>query len=628
MATIAARNDTSILRIENFLGLNENPDGDTTIKVGEMAEMRNFRITKDKHLQIRPGTKAVLSLADALAALGGETAQPEAETRCGGVWRGMVGEKERILAAYGGHIWEVDPKTAAATDRGTATDDTTTFFGFGGKVYLLNGHEYMSWDGGEDTAFANVEGYIPIVQTATTPAGAGTLLENVNRLNGKRRVVFSPDGTAKEFQLPETEIDEVISVEQTSAPATIKNPFFGAISIGGLSSYEVNAEAGKVTFSSAPKAGTNTLVITYRKGEGARSEVTGMRYAELFNGSNDTRVFLYGDGSNRAIYSGLDYDTGQPSAEYFPDLFEAAVGESNTPITALARHFSQLMAYKPDSAWVIRYGTVDLEDSTTTAAFYVQPVNRQIGNEAMGQVKLLENDPLTIDSGGVYQWRANNYGSITSNENNARRISDRVARTLRSFDLNRVQTFNIKREHEFWVLLGGRAVILNYANDTWYLYEGLPFSQLLEDDGELYGFCDDGRVVHFSRAYYSDCEAAIDCYAATGAMDFDRDWLLKYSPMIFVAMQPESGARVTVTVETNRRSDYPEKAVAYSLATFSHVNFGSFSFATNRKPQVQRVKMKVKKASYYRLIYKSNSASATATVLQTDVQLRYAGKVK
>ena len=45
-------------------------------------------------------------------------------------------------------------------------------------------------------------------------------------------------------------------------------------------------------------------------------------------------------------------------------------------------------------------------------------------------------------------------------------------------------------------------------------------------------------------------------------------------------------------------------------------------------PQTARVKMKVKKALFYRLIFKSTSASATATILATDIQLRYAGNTK
>ena len=103
---------------------------------------------------------------------------------------------------------------------------------------------------------------------------------------------------------------------------------------------------------------------------------------------------------------------------------------------------------------------------------------------------------------------------------------------------------------------------------------------------------------------------------------------MKYSPMLFVAIQPESGARINVTVETNRRSDYPDKLVSAGLSTFAHANFAHWSFGTNRKPQVRRVKMKVKKATFYKLIFQSLSASATATVLETDVQLRYSGNVK
>lgn len=615
MAQIKGTDNSSILKIQAFLGLNENPDGDTTLKVGEMAEMRNFRITQDKHLQIRPGSKTILSLADALSSLGQGNTQDGAETRVYGVWRGIAGASEHILASFGGHIWDIDTKNSAAKDKGSAPMGEVSFFGFGGKVYLLGGGEYKSWDGGTDTAFATVEGYVPLIQTATTPKGEGTLVETVNRLTGKRRVQFSPDGTATVFQLPEKGINEVSSVKSGGEPVT---------------NCTMDLENGTVTFTAAPAAGTNTVEIEYRKGDGARSEVTGMKYSELFNGATDTRVFLYGDGTNRAVYSGVPFATGRASAEYFPDLYELTVGESNTPLTALVRHYSRLMAFKTDSAWAILQGEIGLADGGSTAAFYVQPVNRQFGNEAPGQVRLLENNPLTMDAGSVYQWRSgSSYASyISNNENNAKRISDRVASTLKDFDLKKVLTANIKADHEFWFLHGTRALILNYANDSWYLYDGLPFSRIVEHEGTVIGFSDNGAVVEFSQKYRSDNGAPIDCYAATGAMDFDKDWLLKYSPMIFVAMQPASNARIMVTVETNRRSDYPEKTVAYSLATFLHVDFNHFSFATNRKPQVKKVKMKVKKATFYRLIFKSNSASATATVIETDIRLRYAGNVK
>lgn len=613
MAQILSNTENTIMKINAFLGLNENPDGETTLKDGELAEMRNFKITLDKHLQIRPGSKTVLDLAGLLEGAGDETTPADSGTRLHGVWRGSVGAKEHVLAAYAGFVWDIDLEGAAATAKGALTEDETTFFGFGGKVYCLNGHEYLCWDGGDETEFASVEGYIPIVQTATSPSGAGVPLENVNRLTGKRKVEFSPDGTATTFQLPDKEIDEVISVTIGEVEQTVTT----------------DVTAGTVKFSKAPAQGTNTMTVVYRKGEGARDEVVKMRYSELYNGGTDTRVFLYGDGTNKTIYSGIEFASGEPTAEYFPDLFEVAVGEKNTPITSLVRHYSRMMAYKPNSAWCIQYGDITLDDTSTTAAFYVQPVNRQFGNDAPGQAKLLENSPMTLDVGSVYQWNStSSSGYINGSESNARRVSDRIGATLARFDTKKVKTFNLKTDHEFWFMYGRQALILNYANNAWYFYTDLPFDHIIEAEDEKYGFSSDGKVVHFSRQYRNDNGAAIDAYAATGAMDFSKGWMLKYSPMVFVAIQPESNARVTVTVETNRRSDYPEKVVAAGVSTMSHVNFAHFSFGTNRKPQVKRVKMKVKKATFYKLVFKSNSSSATVTVIETDVLLRFAGNVK
>lgn len=611
MATIGNSTAVSVLKIKEFLGLNQNPDGDTSIKNGELADMRNFRITRDKHLQIRPGQKTVLRLRTAWDEWAASHDTTVTEPRFCGCWHGMVGGESHTVAAFGGVLFDVDILTETMRVVGTCTEDNTSFFGFGSKVYLLNGHEYMAWDGGADTTFQEVGGYVPTIQTATTPAGAGTLLENVNRLTGLRKVKFSPDGAATVFQLPETDIDEVTAVSGTDKTWT------------------ADTAKGAVTFSSAVDKGTNTVTITYRKGSGERAQVTGMRFAELFNGATDTRVFLYGDGTNKTIYSGMDLDLGVPTAEYFPDLYEAAVGDENTPITAMIRHYSRLMVFKTASAWSMDYNIVTTAAGAVTTAFYVTPVNRQIGNEAPGQAELLENNPLTLCGDAVYQWKATSTsGNITADNRNANRVSDRVKETFAGFDLAEVKAFNRRYENEYWFLYGGTAVILNYSNDSWYLYTNMPFLQMLEIGGAVYGFTEEGRIVHVARQYRNDDGADIDAYAATGSMDFDRDWQLKYSPMIFVALQPESNARITVTVETNRRSDYPEKVIAAGFASLTHADFAHWSFGTNRKPQVRRVKMKVKKATFYKLVFKSLSASATATVLETDVQLRYTGNVK
>ena len=59
MAKISGGSDEKVFRIQSFLGLNESPDGDTKLKLGEAAAMRNFKITRDKSLQKRPGLMSV-----------------------------------------------------------------------------------------------------------------------------------------------------------------------------------------------------------------------------------------------------------------------------------------------------------------------------------------------------------------------------------------------------------------------------------------------------------------------------------------------------------------------------------------------------------------------------------------
>ena len=111
-------------------------------------------------------------------------------------------------------------------------------------------------------------------------------------------------------------------------------------------------------------------------------------------------------------------------------------------------------------------------------------------------------------------------------------------------------------------------------------------------------------------------------------MSFDADYRMKYSSDIWISLKPESAARLKITVQSNRRSDYAEKVTACSLATFANVDFNNYSFNTNRQPQVDRIRLKVKKFAFYKLIFTSASTSATATVLAADIRVRYAGNIK
>lgn len=594
MARINTGNPAKVFQIKKWLGLHESPDGDTNLKMGELSVMRNFKITDEGHLKIRAGTKTVKDLKPLWDAW--EDA-PDIEPKLEGMWfPDEISTYNNWFAAFGGALFYGDSIIGSYT-----AGNSVHFFSFGGKMYLIDGVDYKVY---QDGVFIDVTGYIPTISREVPPAGGGNTFENVNRLNGYRKVLFSPDGTAKEFYLPEQGIDEVIAVEPDV-------------------SHTVNTQTGVITFSTAPTKGVDTIGVTYRKGDGAKTDVTAMRFSELYNGKTDSRVFLYGDGTNRAIYSGITSD-GVPSAEYFPDLYELRAGDSSTPITSMVRHYEKLLTFKSDSTYTVEYTTLNAGE-LTMPAFYVTPVNRGIGNEAWGQAQLLENNPISIDTNSIYEWKSSN---IITEERNAKRISEMIEATLSTFNQEEIKMYNDKFTHEFYFLYRDKALVFNYEANAWYYYTNFQASFIGYLNGVRYIGSPDGKIKEMNSGIRSDDGNPIDAYAETGSMDFEKDWMRKYSSIIYVGMKPESNARVYVTVQTNRRSDYIKKLLSFSLATFLHVDFNHFSFRTNRKPQVERVKLKIKKATFSKLVFESKSTTARATILSVDVNIRYTGMVK
>lgn len=594
MATISTRDDSKVYTIKKFLGLNESEDGDTQLKMGEASVLDNFEITSEYHLRVRPGYNVLHSFNGPVR----------------GMWHGYVAGGEVTVCAADGAVWNITEN--GAENIGDILDAPTTFFGFGDKLYMLNGIEYLVWDG--IGYVDSVGGYVPVVVTASAPGGGGTTLEPVNMLTGKRRVKFSADGESTVYHLPETNVTSIDFVFVEGAEQT--------------EGFTVDKAAGTVTFSSAPAQGSNNVQVFYNVANTLRDKIEKMRFSEFFNGSSDTRVFLYGDGSNKAYYCGVTED-GEASAEYFPDLYEVQIGTVNTPITAMARHYSKLLVFKPEAVYAISYSAITLEDGSTTAGFYTVPIHRAIGNEAPGQVQLVNNYPRSFCAGNIYEWRLAT--TLYADERNAKNISDRVQRSMNNADVSKIHTFDNDMTHEYFVFLGdeaGTVLVNNYEIGVWYMYTGLPAACACCDGTTMYLGFSDGRVVDFDHIYTTDDGKVINSRYESGNMAFDADFKRKTSSIIWVSMKPAVNARILISARSDKKSDYAEKEVVSNLSGFDHVNFWHFSFLTNRAPQMERVKLKVKKFVYYKLVITSGSSHGDVTVLGIDQKVRYTGNVK
>ena len=690
MATIRSSSREKVFSCKAWLGLHESPDGDTKLKFGEAANIRNWRITRDRNLKVRPGedvisglcrsysllvastvedaridndTSSVLTMyptasaADGKITLSGASVSVKSDSasqyagyywretkfkvwllvscdsvngqhiwkmkrvravaasanpRVAGLWQGLVNGTEYVLAACDGKLWKLYDGEWKKEEIGDVdTTQTVRIFGFSGSAYILDGKKYRQWDG---TTYGEVTGYVPLVLVSALPSGSGTELEQVNKLSDKRRAQYSPDGKATVFQLPETGLASVDSVRKNAQAVT---------------GWTADAEKGTVTFSEAPEAGTNTIEITYSTGISFRSQVEAMRFSELYNGAQDTRVFLYGDGSNQVFYSGLDTD-GKARADYFPDLNVANIGEANTPVTGLIRHYSRLIAFKTESTYSISYSTITLEDGRVTAGFYITPVNRTIGNAAMGQVMLVSNSPRTLHGQDCYEWsNVSRYSSnLSSDERQAKRISDRVYETLSGMDAERCVCWDDDYSQQYFIAFGKTALVHNYAADAWYYYSNFDAVCFLSFRGELYFGTSGGELRKLDDGERSIAGEEIDAYWESGSIDFGEDFRRKYIAQIWVGLKPTENSEVIVTVQTDRKSVYAEKVVQRKMASFANADFTDWSFETNYKPFMQRLKIKAKKVTYYKMVFKSRSDTTGATVVALDMRVRYNGYVK
>lgn len=741
MAKITSTSEEKVYKISEWLGLNENPDGDTRLKLGEAAVMRNFKITRDGSLQKRPGLNSLAFVWQVYKALpdGPEkeivTAQPQLEVHqyiscdrhtgeltlsdgkrtllsdfdyadyydtdniyvsdgqyytvmsckyrssAGGyvwamygievkhlheskpvksLWRGYIGGKYRLVGILNGYLTELHNGEKfvfrpIGQFSGTTEDWDVSVFGFADVLYICSsgpgfGVRYLYWDGVKDS-IEPVEGYWPVIATSISPANGttpeGSLLERVNLLVNYRKIWCSPEeDLPKRFVLPEwpTGIVYIKSLVDGEVLSGTNYKFIHLTHNGHVKpAIEFGDTETAGTFWTN-NVGINTIEICYAAeydgeyGLEALFPDGGRISVEQYNGTSDARLFLCNDKSNKVYYSGLDYN-GKPRADYFPDLNVISVGESSDTVTGLIRHYSRLIVYKANSTYSIQYGTIGLADGTTTAAFYCTPVNKRIGNEAFGQVRLVLNSPRTLHGRDLYEWRNNSsYSSnLTVDERQAKRISDRMHKTLASFDFSKCYCYDDNDNQEYYICYDKKALVHNYAVDAWYYYDNFDVTCMVNFGGELYAGDSQGRFNLVSRTNRTDNGEEIKAYWESGAEAFGKEWMRKYSSVLWVTLKPENRSHVVVTAVTDRNGNLaeeelsaplPEMSLSASLATFADADFRAWSFGTSRVPKISRAKIKAKKFVYYKLLFKSEGTNATATIVSADIKVRYTGQAR
>ena len=609
--------------MDKFLGLNEAVDGTTELKLGEASKIENFTITDDYNLKSRPGVR----IAD------------RSRSQYLAVWQGYIGTRSMRLIVYkdedSGDVFakagELDGEYQFSTQLLCDPSMPIKIFTLGSRLYIYGtGDEknrarmeavlVLSCD--EDGQITNLHGedafYRPVIITGCAPSGGGTELEQMNILTKYVRVRFSSDGNSTAYTLPPV-VGTVKAVTVDGSEQALTQP---------------TGEPLQYQFKTAPAKGENNVeflcVVKDDEHTQACEKFLRMRHCEYYN-----RLFFYGDDTNICYY------TEEPAfgdGLYLPAGYELAVDSSAGAITGMRLQNSRLLAFKPDGTFSIDYQPITLADNRVIAGFYVYPVHRGIGNEMDNQVQTVGNYARTLCGGSLYEWR--NSASYHQDERYAKRISEKVNKTLAAADPKQIVTCDDNATQTYYMFLNdeeGTVLVNRYAIDVWTIYKGEAFKGVLfatASQGDvLFAVKDtvyrlDGTMTFDDPVEEGGESLPIDYAWESGYMSFGADYKRKYSSNIWVSMLPETASQMEITVKTDRRDEYLAKTHALPLFDFVSMDFSNFSFLTSSAPKIKRIKIKVKKFVYYKLIFRSKKPGTRATILGYDQPVRYSSNVK
>lgn len=260
----------------------------------------------------------------------------------------------------------------------------STAFVFNNALYILDGKNYIRYDGKE---FKNVS------PRATTPllyqniqvgenATTGEAYQQANLLDDKGVFTFIADGVTKDYPFP-IPVDGVDEVKVYGETSTYK--------------FENNT----VMFTTAPKKPTDagfsdsyagveiTAILKNRK-----SDITSCTIAEIY----DDRVFFSGNLSypNRVWFSKLNDPT------YFGELDYEQEGVSDAPITAMMTVADSLLVLKGDSEQEsTAYFLTPIETNENLKPIAYQSARGLNGVGCLGACRNFLDDPVFVSRLGL-----------------------------------------------------------------------------------------------------------------------------------------------------------------------------------------------------------------------------------
>lgn len=535
----------------------------------------------------------------------------------GGI-NGIYGDfKGYTIFSYGTKIYRQKGNGDPEIIYGSSINTKSFFFPYNGKLYLMNGSQYLEYDG---TTVKEVTPYIPQVSINRKPDGSSsTVNESWNMIGRGFRDSFNGDGTTKVYKL---------SLNQLDADKVTCN-------VGGTegNGFSVDRSNGTVTFNVAPNEGNNNVEITaYKTIAGLKENILKCTKGVEFS----NRIFVTGNPSLSNYYfaSGL---TDLIDAAYFPQKYQYAIRGSEKAVTAFKVHYNRLIVFKEDLTCVVDAAT----GLDNTASFPIQYLNTDVGCDVPDSVQLVNNNIIFANTyGGIYMIVSTQVPGEKSVIPISQNINGNLDRPGLLAEASLKEACSIDHNYKYYLCVNRRCYVLDYRTGLnisnpgslkWFFYDNINAANFaIRGKDLLYGDREKGRIVIFTNNF-SDFGEPINSIYSTKLFDFGVPDYLKSIRFIWYTLKANSSAKVSINFLTDNSNvkiteDIPPNLnKSFRWKGYTWINF-TWSII-NFSPTI-RIKARLKKIKYFQIVFQNNILNENLTIINLVIQYVVNRRVK
>lgn len=543
-----------------------------------------------------------------------------------GLFYGEINGVETFIAHGGTKLYKWNMLTFTEIKAGVNNAKSTAFFmkeNNVGKLYILTGNDYFSYDGTTVTSVSD-NAYVPTILISRNPTGGGTVFEAVNLIGKKRKESFLGDATSTVYQLSANNIDSVDLIQVTNSSG-------GLDTLTITTDYTVDLVTGKITFTAAHApivVGQDNIIPTYSKTvTGYADRIKKCTISTLYGLGGSNRVFLSGN----ADYKAYDWYSQIFNPAYFPDLGYSIVGSDDTAIMGYQKLGKYLIIIKEDnqqdSTIFQRWGSLQADGSVI---FSIEQGIAGTGAISKYCFANLVDEPLFLSRRGIMATTSSNILAERTVRNRSYYLDSQLIN-----EANLENAVATEWNGYYILVVNGRAYIMDSRNKTYknesgsdfvyqcYHWENIPAVCFLSIAGDLYFGTSTGKICKFNtdieeRTKYNDDDSPVTCYWSTKNDDDGASYLYKTMQKkgCTATIKPfsRSSAKVLMVVDGD-----PEIQIKYhtmDVFDWEDIDFERFTFNLNWSPQDVYFKKKIKKYKRLQIIIKNDSLSEGFGIFQ------------